>query len=407
MKPVKFIHSADVHLDSPMTGLSHLPKSIFERLQESTFQAFKTLIDQAILHRVDFVILAGDLFDLDDRSIRAQIRLQREMERLDREGIRCVIVFGNHDHLGGSGFYVEMPQNVLIYGEEVEAKELYTNDGAKVILYGFSYPDRHVVARKINDYKKTDKGDYHIGILHGNLEGGLEHGNYAPFTLKELLEKDFDYWALGHIHKRAILCETPPVVYPGNTQGRNRKEKEGKGCYVVTLSQSGSNLQFIETSDIIWSDLTVDGDSVGSIEELYQACTAALEHERREGKGILAHISIINATAAIAENAASISDELLDVLQDEEKEEESFVWPYSIKIEHSILWNKEDLTGKSDFYSELFDIVNDNTGIEETLATLYNHRSARRFLTGLNDLEIAELKREAESFLIQELLRQE
>lgn len=406
MKPVKFIHSADLHLDSPMTGLSHLPKSIFERLQESTFQAFRTLIDQAILHRVDFVILAGDLFDLDDRSIRAQIRLRREMERLDREGIPCLVVFGNHDHLGGSWSYVEMPRNVLIFGEEVEGKELYTNNGAKVILYGFSYPDRHVFTRKINDYKKTDQADYHIGILHGNLEGGQEHGNYAPFTLNELLNKDFDYWALGHIHKRTILSESPPIVYPGNTQGRNRKERDRKGCYVVTLSQSGSNRQFIETSDIIWRELTVDGHSIGSIDELYQACTAALDHERREGKGILAHISIINATADIADHFSSITDELLEVLQDEEKEEESFVWPYSVKIEHSILWNRNDLAGKSDFYSELFDIVNENIGIEESLATLYDHRSARRFLTALDEQEIEQLKREAENFLILELLQQ-
>lgn len=406
MKRVKFIHSADLHLDSPMTGLSHLPKSIFERLKESTFRAFKTLIDQAILHRVDFVILAGDIFDLDDRSIRAQIRLQREMERLHREGIPCFVVFGNHDHLGGNWTYVEMPQNVVVFGEEVEAKELYTNDGAKVILYGFSYADRHVFTRKINDYKKTDKADYHIGILHGNLEGGLEHGNYAPFTLNELLKKDYDYWALGHIHKRTILSESPPVVYPGNTQGRNRKEKDRKGCYVVTLSQSGSNLQFIETSDIIWSDLTVDVDSIESIDELYQACVTALDHERREGKGILAHISIINATADITDNSSYIIDELLELLQDEEKEEESFVWPYSIKIENSIQWNRDDLAGKSDFYSELFDIVNENIGIEESLATLYDHRSARRFLTVLDKKEIEELKTEAENFLIQELLRQ-
>lgn len=407
MKRVKFIHSADLHLDSPMTGLSHLPKAIFKRLQESTFRALKTLVDKAILYKVDFVILAGDLFDLDDRSIRAQIRLQREMERLEREGIRCLVVFGNHDHLGGSWTHIEMPHNVLLFGEEVEVKELLTREGTMVHLYGFSYPERHVYKRKINDYKKKNGAHYHIGILHGNLEGGLEHGNYAPFTLNELLQKDFDYWALGHIHKRSILSESPPVVYPGNIQGRNRKEKDRKGCYVVTLSETGTNLEFIETSDIIWIDVTVDGEELQSIEELYQACIAALEKERREGKGILAHITIINVAEDIIENSASMMDELLDVLQDEEKEEESFVWPYSIKTENTAtLWNREDLAGKSDFYSELFDIVKENLGIEESLETLYGHRSARRFLNELDAKEIQELKKAAENYLIQELLRQ-
>ncbi len=398
---MKFIHAADLHLDSPMSGLSHLPGEIFERLQESTFQALKTLIDHALHFQVDFVILAGDLFDLDDRSIRAQIRLRKEMERLAESGIPCYIVFGNHDHLGGNWTHIEMPENVQIFGKEVEVKELLTKEGTAVHLYGFSYPVRHVFERKIADYKKKGEADFHIGILHGNLEGSLEHGNYAPFTLQELLDKDFDYWALGHIHKRTLLCKQPPVVYPGNTQGRNRKEEDEKGCYLVTLTESGAELKFFETSDVIWRDITIDGTGAQSFDDLLRLCLTALNKERREGKGILARLTFNNAAPGFNDLSSA---ELLEILQDDEKEESSFVWPYSVKFAHPPLWNKEDLAGKSDFYSELFAIADENTGIEESLAFLYEHPNVRRFLRSLHAEEIEEVKEEAVQYLIGQLL---
>ena len=64
-------------------------------------------------------------------------------------------------------------------------------------------------------YTKMSDAPFHIGMLHGSVEGDAEHNRYAPFQIRELKEKQFDYWALGHIHKREILSEEPCIIYPG------------------------------------------------------------------------------------------------------------------------------------------------------------------------------------------------
>lgn len=405
MKKVKFIHGADIHLDSPMVGLKTLPENIFNRLQESTFRAFRHLIDSAIHHRVDFVILAGDIFDNEDRSVRAQVFLQREMERLAEVGIKAYLVHGNHDHLRGNWNQITFPSNVHVFGETVETMELLVNN-AVVHLHGFSYHERHVLERKITHYEQNaGVADFQIGILHGNMEGSTDHGNYAPFQIKELLEKSYHYWALGHIHKRAILHEDPPIVYSGNTQGRNKKEKGKKGCYLVTLHESGSHLEFIETGDVIWNEILLDVSNIISIDKLLEAIREQMNDHRREGKGILTSLIVKNLD--LESTGSFVKDELLEMIQEDEKEESSFVWPISIHMEEKIHWTRDELAGGSDFYGELFQVINEFENIEETLASLYNHHHARKFLSSLSKDEIEEIRSEAETRLIKYLLSNE
>ena len=206
--------------------------------------ALTNVVNAAIRHEFDFVILAGDLFDEQDRSIRAQTRLRKEMERLKEHEIEVFAVHGNHDHLNGDWVHIEMPDNVHIFPDHVETK-VYTTQNTVVHLYGFSYPTRHLEDNHLSQYFKKEGADFHIGILHGHYEGNSEHSRYASFTTKDLLEKKFDYWALGHIHKRQIIHNSPYISYPGNIQGRNRKEVGEKGCYLVKMSEQETNLEFI------------------------------------------------------------------------------------------------------------------------------------------------------------------
>lgn len=403
MKSVKFIHGADLHLDSPMVGLQSLPPNIFKRLKESTFKAFSCLIDAAIRNRVDFVILAGDLYDHEDRSIKAQVFLRKEMERLAEEGIDAYLIHGNHDHLSGNWNVINYPSNVHVFDDVVTVKKMETKNSTIVHLYGFSYPERHVLERKIVDYQRQSGADFHIGILHGNIEGSKEHGNYAPFQIKELLEKDFDYWALGHIHKREILNEQPPIIYPGNIQGRNRKEKEIKGCYFVSLHETGPQLEFIETSDIIWMDLMIDATLASTFDALYQICREQMEHIRREGIGVLANFYVINYRSE--EIGSSNMEELLEIIQEEEKDQESFVWPVRIHAEEKLFWKREELSQESDFYGELFKVIDDFGESEEAIASLYKHHSARKYLSALSVSELDEIRKEAEILLMEGLIR--
>jgi len=403
MKQITFIHAADLHLDSPMIGLSHLPKEIFERLKESTFVALKKLTDAAIKYQVDFVILAGDLFDEQDRSVRAQMRLRKEMEKLAEHHIPVYVVHGNHDHLNGDWIHLEMPRNVHVFGEKVEIK-VCKKEETVTHLYGFSYESRHVMDSQLDKFVKQDGADFHIGILHGYGEGSSDHRQYAPFRTKDLIDKRFDYWALGHIHKQSILQEHPYIVYPGNIQGRNKKETGRKGCYLVTMTTNDTKLDFIETADIQWESLQLDGQEANSFHKLYILCQKTLEEKRQLGKGVLLSLTLQNVNLPNKELTSVLNGDLLQALQDEEREEDSFVWAVQIGIEQSHEWNRSQLERESDFYHDLFQAADKLETVTDSIVPLYDHPIARKYLPVLSGKEKKDLSHEALQTLIR-LLR--
>ena len=400
MKRVTFIHAADLHLDSPMSGLKHLPPSIFKKLQESTFEAFTKIVDSAIFHNVDFIILAGDLFDGEDRSIRAQTRFRKEMERLAECGIAVYAVHGNHDHMDGRWAHLPLPENVHIFSHEVEVAKHIAENGTSVHLYGFSYPKRHVAERMIDQYSRENGADLHIGILHGSFEGSSDHAQYAPFRINDLLEKDFDYWALGHIHKREILISQPPVIYPGNIQGRNRKETGPKGCYLVELDSSGAKTEFLEAAPVIWENAEIDASKSESYQEIYELCLSLIEEKRQNRKGTIINLTLNDVGLSDHELRSITNGELLESLQEEEAEEESFVWISGLAVNEKRMWNKEKLAHESDFFSELFKTAGHFAEGSESALILYAHPLARRFLGELTKDDKQRIAEEAEALLV-------
>lgn len=400
MKQITFIHAADLHLDSPMVGLKHLPSNIYTKVRESTFTALKKITEAALDYRVDFVILAGDLFDGEDRSLRAQSRFRTEMLKLADKDIPVYVVHGNHDHLNGSWVHLEMPPNVHTFNSEVETKVLKAKSGELIHLYGFSYPQRHVFERKIDAYQKEKGSDFHIGILHGNESGGHEHDNYAPFLLKDLYEKQFDYWALGHIHKRAILSETPPIIYPGNIQGRNKKELGIKGCYHVTLTDLEAKMAFVETSDIVWEEANVDASTARNFHDVFQLCQTKIESFRNVNNGTLLTLYLENVHLDDEREKRTLDGELLELLLDGEKDEEAFVWVVDLIVSESLYLDKEQLKTEANFYAELFETTDHYSDVEETLAPLYEHHLGRKYLSQMSKSEQEELVQNAEKLLI-------
>lgn len=397
---ISFIHCADLHLDSPMVGLKNLPISIHNKLKESTFTAFKKVIDTAISRKVDFMIIAGDIYDGEDRSIRAQIRFREEMLRLKENQIEVYLVHGNHDHLNGNWVQIDLPDNVHVFPSMVTLKQFVKNN-VSVHLYGFSYETRHVKERKIEEYERREDANFHIGILHGNLEGATEHSAYAPFQVKDLLEKKMDYWALGHIHKREILETIPPIVYPGNIQGRHKKEKGAKGCFFVELTEGDARLEFIPTSEVIWEPLIIDASSVNTFDDLYRLCQKKID-EIRDGR--YSYIISMEIKHLRMEDSFLESD-LLEILQQDEIDSDSFVWVTSIKIQENTDWLKENLLKESAFYEELFAVTKDYEAVDEAVASLYQHPKAHRFLEELTVEEKQELAKEAEDLLLTMLVK--
>jgi len=261
---MKFLHAADLHLDTPFVGISSFSKNLQNELKESTYTAAKKLFATAISEQVDFVILAGDIFDDTDSSLKAQMFLRDEFEDLKQANINVYMIYGNHDYYRNDFAVIKFPDNVKIFGKDISTFEVEAKDGQKVGLTGFSYYQQHINQAIIKDYPQRGEFDYQIGILHA----GIGDNNYAPFEVNDLLQKGYDYWALGHIHKREILNEKPMIVYPGDIQGRNQNETTPKGFYLVSVENSITQMKFIKSSVYTWDKITINAQVDDTIDSL-------------------------------------------------------------------------------------------------------------------------------------------
>ncbi len=293
-----------------------------------------------------------------------------------------------------------MPENVHSFSQKIETKVLQTTRGEIVHLYGFSYPQRHVYERKIDEYQKMEGADFHIGILHGNEGGSHDHDNYAPFSVKDLQQKGFDYWALGHIHKRTILSENPPIIYPGNIQGRNKKETGPKGFYFVELTEEESKLEFIESSDIFWEEAVVDATAAESFHDVFLLCQSEINRLRKTKAGTFLSLTLQNVQLNDYREKRSLNDELFELLLEDEKDEESFVQLVDLTITEKVSVDKEKLKKEANFYAELFQTAEDYDASGNALASLYEHQLGRRFLSPLSTDEQQEIVKKAEQLLV-------
>jgi DNA repair protein SbcD/Mre11 len=396
METIRFFHVADLHLDSPFKGLKHLPKEMFERIHNSTFASFEKVVKEAIERRIDFMILSGDLFDEEDRSIRAQAKLVKQFQILHTYDIPVFIVHGNHDHLGSRRLEIDMPDNIHIFHEKTEVKHLTTKNGALVDIVGFSYGTRHIRERRVGEYPKGTADRYTIGILHGS-EGSIHssHETYAPFTVDELLVKNYHYWALGHIHQRRILHEEPFIVYPGNIQGRHRKETGAKGCYEVVLGGHHTELSFIPTHDLIWETCKVSLKGTGRFGEVFQRIQQAMESICGDS---LIEILLTDEDSLTKDINIKIDNgDLLEALQSDIGGHGEMKWVHSIRRSTGKSGFREQDPFKQEVIATLENM--DEEDWNEALAELYEHTSIYRFLEPLEEDEKKSLKYETRHLL--------
>ena len=254
---MKFIHFADAHLDSPFLGLSFLPSESFKQIQKAPMQSLTKIVDLALKEKVDLVLIAGDTFDSFKPTPSAQIFFAHEIERLVNAQIQVIMIFGNHDHMSKEDLLVaESPYFKLLgNGEKVETVSYKTKNGFEYDVSGFSYLANHITDDMAAQFP-AKSNRYTFGIMHAQERTGASAQNvYAPFSLSELQNLNYNYFALGHIHLRQVLSETPLIVYPGNIQGRHINETGPKGCYLGTIDEQTkqTKIHFMRTNSITWS----------------------------------------------------------------------------------------------------------------------------------------------------------
>ncbi|MBD5807374.1 metallophosphoesterase family protein [Limosilactobacillus walteri] len=265
---MKFIHTADLHLDSPFRGLTTMPQSLWERVHSSTFNAFQRIVDDAIAAQVDFVLITGDIYDRDQQSIAAVDFFAQQCERLAKIQIPVYILYGNHDYQLVQGPAEGLPANVHVFPNRVTTMSLTLKSHETVAITGFSYDQRWLVEDQINKYPRKGNVTWQVGMLHGALHQQAQTDHYAPFTLDELRAKNYDYWALGHIHKHQVLATNPPIVYSGNPQGRHKNEGGQHGYYLVESQQNKLVPHFKPVATIEWTTITINLPRVTKLADL-------------------------------------------------------------------------------------------------------------------------------------------
>ncbi|OFG65912.1 metallophosphoesterase family protein [Listeria monocytogenes] len=395
MKEIQFLHMADLHLDSPFIGLSTLPQPLFSAIQESTFQSLERITTVAIKEAVDFVLIAGDIYDSEDQSVRAQARFAKEMKRLEAANIPVFMIHGNHDFIEKHKEKLALPSNVHVFSEQVEVMSHKTATGVSVNIYGFSYNERHIRSSRVGEYKIQGDADFHIALLHGSeVSSSEEHDVYAPFRVQEISKKGFDYWALGHIHKRQLLAESPSIYYPGNIQGRNRKESGEKGASIITLSEASTTIDFIGTSPIIWEEAVITLPENSEINAFYRETTKLLESYQGRSHSYFLHIIVK------MENKQKIdTNDWLQMLQEEvEITDNTFVWVHKLTTEitnqsNSQTWYESHLAGEEIKHS--FETLQDESAFYQAVEALYLESGVSRYLDDLSEIDRERLLQDA------------
>ena len=270
----KFVHAADIHLDSPMLGLEQHETAPAERLRGATRRALENLVTLCIEEEVQFLLVAGDLYDGDWRDYNTGLFFVRQMARLREADIRVFLIRGNHDAESVITRQLSLPENVHEFSTR-EADSVSV-EILNATIHGRSYGRKAVTEDLSVSYPVAVADQLNIGLLHTSADGREGHEHYAPCSVDGLIARGYDYWALGHVHKREILHEDPWVVFPGNLQGRHMRETGAKGCFVVTVEDGAVAAVDFRAVDVLrWGICEVDVSSTDS-------ATAALDLLRDE-----------------------------------------------------------------------------------------------------------------------------
>ena len=294
----KFLHAADIHIDSPLRGIARYEGMPVDDIRLATRRSFDKLVRLAVDERVRFVLLAGDLYDGDWKDTSTGMFFVSRMARLRAAGIPVFLVAGNHDAANRMTKSLRLPETVSIFSaKHPETKLLPEGD---VAIHGQSFSNQHMYDNLAVHYPMKRPGCFNIGLLHTSVSGYEGHEPYAPCTLDDLRLKEYDYWALGHVHAKQELCSHTLVVFPGNIQGRNIRETGPKGCALVTVGDGSEILEcdHVHLDVIRWERASVDLTGAATIGELQDRTSDAIRAlmEAADGRPLVLRMELEGST---------------------------------------------------------------------------------------------------------------
>ena len=416
---VRFVHASDLHLDTPLGGLMDAEEDLARFFHSATFQAWDNIVDLCLERAVDFLLLAGDMYDGEDRSLKAQLAFRDGLMRLAEEGIPAFVVHGNHDPLDSWASTISWPELAHFFGAKVESVPYMKDGKQQAIIHGVSFPQRDVKTNLANLFECTEASVPQIGLLHCNVGTDTGHEPYAPCSLQDLEAAGMDYWALGHVHSASVLeSSSPMVVYPGNSQGLHRNETGPRGCYAVSLEEGGpAEAEFVPTDAVRWERASVDIGELMSEEDLLSKISTCIDEVQRRAED---RPSIMSLSF---EGRGPLHDELRYPAYSEDVITEARQYGLTLS---PVVWvdrleddtrPEVDLEARRQAEDVLGDLLrladeyrNDPERLEElreSLDDLYGHRRAGRFLDEPDRAELLEVLEQAESLCVDRLLEGE
>lgn len=371
MNNFKFIHTADIHLGSILHAVGINDENLNKKLEQSVYKSFKNVCNEAIKNKVDFIIISGDLFDINNREIKVDKFFKNQCELLNKNGINLYLIAGNHDPLNDRSNIFKLPNNVFLFeGNNVQCLDFKKEDKILCKIYGISYKSSKSKIKSFSSYYNLDKSVFNIAILHTQIDG--KNNEYMPCKLMDLKNTDINYWALGHIHKYSLLNQSPFIVYSGTPQGRDKGEKGIKGCVMVEVQDTSiKKVEFLHTSTILYESIDInleedldicDIDSLESfiLKKILDFSKKSCLQKNSYLKGHILNLNITgkcNINNFIISKTEELMEEIKKYLNNNLIKQSNFIWVDS--IDFNTKFNITDEILKKNMSKELLNIINE------------------------------------------------
>lgn len=311
---MRFLHCADIHLDSPLRGLERYEGAPVEEVRGATRRAFENMVQYAVRERVDFVVIAGDLYDGDWPDFNTGLFFAKGMAQLGESGIAVYVLRGNHDAASKLTRSLPLPKNVRLFPDK--APKTLADDNLGIAVHGQSFATAAVLEDLAAAYPQAVGGYFNLGVLHTSLTGRPGHDNYAPTTEAVLRSKGYDYWALGHVHAREIVSREPWVVYPGNMQGRHIREQGAKGCELVTVEDGSITTEPVALDVLRWAELAIDVTGMPDLDAFLDRVATGVRTGLAQADGRILGVRIrVSGTGAVHRDVSARPEVIAEQLR--------------------------------------------------------------------------------------------